>query len=218
MSIRKALVLVAVVMSGLTAWAQDYPKFQAYADYSLVHFNPSKRFTSSHNLNGGGGGIVYNFTHMLGLKIDLQGYGSQTNAFTIPAGSRIGNVTTVAPLRFNANGNLFTYLFGPQIQKHGKFSPFGEVLFGGAHSNVYGNVFKTVGASVAGVGAAPSNNGFSLLAGGGVDINLSHAVAIRPVEVGYLLTRFGNNFTGAGAQSQNNFRYSGGIVFNFGGK
>lgn len=144
--------------------------------------------------------------------MDLQGYGSQTNAFTIPAGSRIGNVVTTAPLRFNANGNLFTYLFGPQIQKHGKFAPFGEVLLGEAHSNVYGNVFKLVG----GIGAAPSNNGFSLLAGGGIDIKLSHAIALRPAEVGYLLTRFGNNFTGAGAQSQNNFRYSGGIVFNFG--
>ena len=53
MSIRKALLIGAVVMIGLTAWAQDYPKFQAYADYSLVHFNPSKAFTTSHNLNGG---------------------------------------------------------------------------------------------------------------------------------------------------------------------
>jgi hypothetical protein len=215
MSIRKALVLIAVVMVGLTAWAQDYPKIQVYADYSLVHFNPSKAFTSSHNLNGGGGGVVFNFTKYVGIKMDLQGYGSQTNAFVIPAGTRVGNVVTAAPLAFNVNGNLFTYLFGPQIQKHGRFAPFGEVLFGGAHSNVYGNVFKIVGITVTGIGAAPSNNGFALLAGGGIDIKLSHAIAVRPAEVGYLLTRFGNNFTGAGAQSQNNFRYSGGIVFQF---
>jgi Outer membrane protein beta-barrel domain len=218
MNFTKVVALIAVVMIGLTAWAQDYPKIQVYGDYSLVHFNPSKRFTSSHNLNGGGGGVVYNFTHMLGIKMDLQGYGSQTDAFVIPAGSRLGNITTASPISVNVNGNLFTYLFGPQIQKHGRFAPFGEVLIGGAHSNLYGNAFKVVGATVAGIGAAPSNNGFALLAGGGIDIKLTHAIAVRPGEFDYLLTRFGNAFTGAGSQNQNNFRYSAGIVFQFGGK
>jgi hypothetical protein len=68
---------------------------------------------------------------------------------------------------------------------------------------------------MAGIGAAPSNNGFSLLAGGGIDIKLSHAIAVRPGEFDYLLTRFRNNFTNQGAQSQNNFRYSAGVVFQF---
>jgi hypothetical protein len=39
-------------------------------------------------------------------------------------------------------GNLFTYLFGPQVKLRAhKFEPFASLLFGGAHTNVYGNAF-----------------------------------------------------------------------------
>ena len=42
-----------------------------------------------------------------------------------------------------ANGNVFTYMFGPQIKKHsGKFQPFGEALFGAAHSNLYAQIYN----------------------------------------------------------------------------
>jgi hypothetical protein len=52
--------------------------------------------------------------------------------------------------------------------------------------------------------------------GGGLDIKVSRVIALRPVEVDYLLTRFGNPITQNNA-NQNSFRYSGGIVFQFGG-
>jgi hypothetical protein len=41
--------------------------------------------------------------------------------------------------------------------------------------------------------------------GGGVDIAVSEHFGIRLVEADYVLTRFGNNFTG-GNNSQSNFR------------
>ncbi len=45
----------------------------------------------------------------------------------------------------NVQGNVFTYMFGPQIKKHsGKLQPFGQALFGAAHSNVYANVVDTI--------------------------------------------------------------------------
>ena len=50
--------------------------------------------------------------------------------------------------------------------------------------------------------------------GGGLDIPLSHSIAFRPVQVDYVLTRFGNGFT-AGNQNQSNFRYQAGIQFRF---
>jgi outer membrane protein OmpA-like peptidoglycan-associated protein len=209
------LPLGIITMIAVTAWAQDYPKVEVGADYSFVRFNPSKAFTTSRDINGGGGSFTYNFTRVFGFKADFQGYGSETSTFLIPAGSRIGSVTTISPVSFTANGNLFTYLFGPQIKRHGRFEPFGEVLVGGAHSNVYANAFKQVGLTVTGIGAAPSNNAFALVAGGGFDIALSRHFALRLAEVDYLLTRFGNNITGN--QNQNSFRYVGGVVFRFGG-
>jgi hypothetical protein len=53
--------------------------------------------------------------------------------------------------------------------------------------------------------------------GGGVDIKVSHSVAIRPAEFDYLLTRFGNPLTNNNA-NQNSFRYQAGVVFEFGGR
>jgi hypothetical protein len=212
MSIRRLFMLGTFLLMGLSAWAQAaYPKVEAYADFSLVRFNPTKRFTNSHTIYGGGGGFTYYFSKVLGVTADFQGYGSQNSSFTIPAGGiSLVPLVPATPTRFNANGNLFTYLFGPQFKVHKhKLEPFGQVLFGGAHSNVYANLSKQPG--LAGIGTAPSQNAFSLLAGGGVDVVVAKHIAIRPVEVGYLLTRFSNRFTGN--QNQNNFRYSAGIVF-----
>jgi len=97
-------------------------------------------FSLRDSLNGGGGTLVFNVNKYLGLKADLQGYGSTTSHFVItprpvfPAGA-------VA----NVQGNLFTYLFGPQIKvRTPKVQPFFHLLFGGAHSNVYANAFKTI--------------------------------------------------------------------------
>ncbi len=213
----KALLLLVVIITiGVSAWSQEYPKVEVGGDFSFVRFNPSKAFTTSQDLYGGGGSFTYNFAKHLGIKADFQGYGSQTSTFFIPAGSTIGPVVTTRPVSVTANGNLFTYLFGPQIKRHGKFEPFVEVLVGGAHSNVYANAFKQVGLTVTGIGAAPSNNAFALVAGGGVDFALSRHFAFRPAEFDYLLTRFGNNITGNN-QNQNSFRYAAGIVFRFGG-
>jgi hypothetical protein len=104
-----------------------------------------------------------------------------------------------------------TYMFGPVIKRRGKLEPFGEVLLGGAHSNLYGNAMTAASA----VGAASDNNAFALTSGVGVDIHLNRAISVRPVEVGYLLTRFSNPFSG-GNKNENSFRYAAGITFNFG--
>jgi hypothetical protein len=93
-----------------------------------------------------------------------------------------------------------------------------EALVGAAHSNVYGSAFKTICQPIAtgcGVSASPSNNGWAVMIGGGIDFPINHVVSIRAAELDYLLTRFGNFFTQANA-NQNNFRYSAGVVFNFG--
>jgi len=95
------------------------------------------------------------------------------------------------------------------------FEPFVETIFGGAHSNFYGNLFKycTSGNCVA-ASKSPSNNAFDFLIGGGNDILVTPKITIRPVQFEYLLTRFGNAFTG-GNNNQSNFRYQAGVVFRF---
>ena len=212
MKIKYAIVFGAILLLGVAAGAQEYPKGEVGFDYSYARYAPSASYTKGHSLNGGGGWAVYNFNEYIGIKMDLQGYGSNHTGFVIPPSTKFPGGGAG-----NVQGNLFTYLFGPQIKvrAHG-FQPFGHLLLGGAHSNVYGNAFKTICQPVAGACAlskSPAGDAFALAFGGGVDIPINKVVSIRPAEIDYLYTRFTNQFTNAG---QNNFRYSAGVNFSFG--
>src|SRR5271157_5311575 len=191
---KNALLLSFVLLPGLTAWAQDYPKVEVDLGYSLINFHPNAAQITSFNLNGGGGGFVYNFTPLFGIKASLK---------NLPGFSG------------SASGNLFTYMFGPQIKKHtGKLQPFGEALFGAAHTNAYGTILKAEEQPVSGNG---SNNGFAMEFGGGLDWAITKTIQIRPVEVDYLYTHFGSNHIVGYSASQNSFKYVGGVNFTFGG-
>lgn len=207
----KAIQLGVILMFlALTAAAQEFPRYETGFDYSFTRFAPSSSYTQGHSLNGGGGSFVININEYLGIKTDLQGYQSTTNAFHIPQNSFF-------PGGFNGtvSGDLFTYMFGPQIKvrAHG-FHPFVHLLFGGAHSNVYGNAYKQICQPIAGgcsFKGQPASDAFAMAFGGGIDIPIGHVVAFRPVEADYLLTRFTNSFTPSSNQS--NFRYAAGLVF-----
>ncbi len=206
MKITKAMVLGAVLLLGLAAWGQEFPRAELGFDYSYARFNPSAPYTQGHSLNGGGGSATFNLTQYFGIKAELQGYGSTLVGFKVPS------TNTFPGLTGNVQGNLFTYLFGPQVKiRSEKVQPFVHVLFGGAHSNVYAHAYNVVCGSSCGV-AAPSSDAFAMVAGGGIDIPITKMIAIRPAGIDYLLTRFNNPLTGT--NNQNNFRYTAGVVFN----
>ena len=210
----KCSLIATIVLLTISAWSQEFPAGELGFDYSYARFAPNHAFTQGHSLNGGGGSVVFNLNQFLGIKMDLQGYGSNTSTFVFAPSLNFPTGATA-----NVQGNLFTYLFGPQIKYHGsKVQPFVHLLFGGAHSNVYGNAFKNICQPLVGACAfskAPANNAFAMAFGGGVDIPIGHTISIRPVEIDYLFTDFTNQFNNA---HQNNVRYSGGINFNLGSR
>ena len=63
-----------------------------------------------------------------------------------------------------------------------------------------------------GTGILVSRNttGFAMAVGGTLDIRLNHAVAFRPIQLDYFLTRVNNSF------NQNNLRYGAGVIFTLG--
>lgn len=213
MKITKSTLLGAVLLLATAVWAQDFPRAEVAVDYSYARYAPSAAYTQGHSLNGAGGAAVYNINRYLGIKMDLQGYGSNTSRFVIPSTVNIPGGGTA-----NVSGNLFTYLFGPQVKlRTPKLQPWGQLLFGGAHSNVYGNAFKNICQPLPGAcrfSTAPAGNAFAMAFGGGVDIPITNTISFRPGEVDYLLTNFRNQFNGS---NQNNFRYSAGVNFSFGG-
>jgi len=206
----KVVQLAATFMLfGLNVWAQEFPRVEVGADYSYGRFIPTRDARTPYSLNGGGGSLVVNINEFLGIKMDLQGYKSTTRDFVIPAG-----VNFPSGAQGSISGDLFTYLFGPEIKvrTHG-VHPFAHILFGAAHSNVYGNAYKTICQPIVGGCAfrgSPASDAFAMAIGGGVDIPLSHSISFRPAEVDYLLTHFTNQFAN---NVQNNFRYSAGFVF-----
>lgn len=198
-------ILAVVLIATFAAVAQEFPKAEVAVGYSFINVHPNLSPITSFNVNGGGGALVYNLTPLIGIKADFFGY---------TQGSGLRNQLEKLGYAGQVNGNLFTYMFGPQFKKHnGKLQPFGEALFGAAHTNAYASIYDAVHGVTTG---SSNNNAFAMQFGGGLDFALTPHIQIRPAEVDYLYTRFGfngTNYTGA----QNNFRYMVGANFTFGG-
>jgi hypothetical protein len=100
--------------------------------------------------------------------------------------------------------HLYTFMGGPvvRIANKGRCQPFVHALFGEAH--VVGAV------SLAGLAGSVtgSNNGFAVVLGGGLDIKVAPLIGIRPVQFDFLQTHVAGS-------SENNFRYSAGVVLRF---
>ena len=137
------------------------------------------RFDGGENANGWNAAGTVNLNRWLGVTADFSG------VYTSEDGVKFSN---------------YTYTFGPTVSLRGApmITPFAHALFGGVHSSA------AIAAGGANVSASAS--GFAALVGGGVDINFSHHLAIRPVQVDWMLLH------NSGGTSNNNARISAGIV------
>ncbi|HTT61485.1 MAG TPA: outer membrane beta-barrel protein [Bryobacteraceae bacterium] len=96
------------------------------------------------------------------------------------------------------NAKAHTYTFGPTFAlRRGRVTAFAHVLFGGFH------------ASAGFGGLSTSTNGFTMMAGGGVDASLTPHVSVRVFQTDWLLWRT------MGVTERKNARVSTGLVFCF---
>jgi outer membrane immunogenic protein len=174
----------------LPAGAQSVPVAEAGLSYNYVHTNAPPGDCGCISLNGGSGSIAYNFSRSFSAVADL---GAQHASNIAPAGSDL---------------TLTSYLFGPRysLRNRTRFTPFGQVLLGGAHAS--GSLAPGNG------GLSGGSNAFAMVAGGGLDIGLTHHIAIRAIEADYYMTRFNNGVN----DRQNNLRLGAGLVFRFGNR
>lgn len=101
------------------------------------------------------------------------------------------------------NDRLFTYMFGPRFNwRHSRLTPYVQFLFGGGH------VWNNLGS------ATTTQTSFALASGGGLDYRLSKHIAIKPIQVEYVMTQI-NSTDGFGSH-QNDVRYSAGVVLQLG--
>jgi len=207
-------VMAAALLFAAAAAATEVPRYEVYAGYDFVRFNPNSGFIPSFNANGGSGQFIYNFNKWIGAVFDA------------------GAVTKGVLGGFSVDTTVANFVAGPRVQWHSeRWIPFGEVLFGGAYATTSTQIFllpAVVPAALApGLVIPPglpvsarlgaSNTDFAMLAGGGLDIKLSKHISFRPVEADYYLTRMPSFLTNNNTTNRNNFRDSGGITFMFGG-
>ena len=191
-----AVVVGSLLAFGAVASAQEAaetPRVEFSVNYSYLRDNPGG-FLPAYNANGGFGTVQYNLSKSFGLVADL-------------GANYVGTANGV-----NFSNTQFEYLFGPRYTwRHSRFSPFVQTLFGGER---YSNGFNPQ-SEFALTGA--SQNNFAIAFGGGLDITVTNHLAVRPIQVDYLMTQFspggGNAIT-----ASNNIRYSAGVVFRLGSK
>jgi hypothetical protein len=211
MKARNAILCGIVLLLGTAAFPQ---MFEVYGEYSYLRFNPTLSGLNNRSFNGGGGGATFYFAKFLGIKGEVMGYGSTTWTTTFASPVTLPNGATIPAGTYSSQGNMFTYLFGPILKiPIPKVTPFGELLFGGSNTNGYTNLIKSINAGGGTISATGTQHPFTMALGGGLDISLSHRVAIRPIEIDYMLSRYSNPLTSTG--NQNNFRYNAGIVLKF---
>src|SRR5271168_4958549 len=103
----KYAALSAGLLVGVCASAQDVPKVEVPVGFSFVNVHPNLDPITSFNVFGGGGQIDFNFGNYFGIKADFMGY---------TQGSGLRNQLEKHGFVGAANGNVFTYMFGPQIK------------------------------------------------------------------------------------------------------
>jgi peptidoglycan-associated lipoprotein len=187
-----ALLLLAFGCSAITplsAQAQSASRMDIGVDYNYVWSNAPPGGCGCFSLNGGNVWAAFNFKRSLGIVAEL-------------ASQHASDVSGTS-----ADLTVTSYLAGPRYRWTGArhFTPFAQVLVGGAHAS---------GALAPGSsGLAGSANAFAMIAGSGLDIGLTRHIALRAFEVDYYLTRFDNGVN----DHQNNLRIAAGVVIRFGG-
>jgi hypothetical protein len=211
---KKSLLLALAILFATAAFAQDAPKVEVAADYSYFR-EPQGGFLPSSSLNGGGVSAAYYFFKHVGLKAEFQDYGTYGQSITVPASTQGCN--SLSDCQLSVSGSVFTYTVGPVLRFHVKrFEPFAEVMVGGAHNNIYRNIYNacTAQGECINLSKLPNNTALDFVIGGGLDLPFREHFSFRLVQIDYVRTSFGNSLV-IGNSTQDNLRAQAGIVVRF---
>ncbi|MCI0349811.1 MAG: porin family protein [Acidobacteriales bacterium] len=189
----RKLVMISVVLFGFTAVgvAQDtVPAFDIFGGYSYLNTEDVVPAPFSVDLSGHGWDLAgtAHLNNWFGVTADLSGY--YTDVF-------VGGA--------NVDVSAHNFLFGPTVSyRTSKYTPFAHSLFGASRASVDLGFLAPFGFSA-------TDTAFAMALGGGVDWHLNERWSVRPVQLDYLMTRFASD-------TQNNLRFSIGVVVRFGSR
>jgi hypothetical protein len=190
----KTFLLGTLLVAGVASAQEltETPKLEVGVNYTYTRVNPGGAL-NSYNANGGSAYAEYNFNKVFGLVADMGGtYTGTVNGFPL-------------------DSTTFDYLFGPRFNlRHSRYTFYVQTLVGGERLS------NGLNPGAAFPFLAASQNDFAAALGGGVDVALTNHIAVKPIQVEYLMSEVSPagplNFV------QNNLRYSAGLVFRLGSK
>ncbi len=186
------------------------PRWELFVGYTYLRVFPTVGFGNRiYWLNGGSTSIAFNLNQLPRDWLATSEALTKTRLHDHD-GQSTGQATA-AHMRQSDGGSAYTFLGGPRVslRSHLRLTPFAQALFGVMHAT-------QVSLCPNCTSILPAQNAFTLTAGGGLDIRLTHRIAIRAVQGEYFMTRFDNLATGK-TSPQNDVRLSTGLVFRFGG-
>ena len=226
---RMSKTLLVLFLGSLSAWSQT-PHYQLFVGGSgiFVHASgaeaaavtgTSDAFLQQHNLNfnlyGWEVSAVENVKPWLGGEIEASGnYGTPQPNFLCSASSISNGLSclTSNPLHPGAITKLHTFEFGPRFRFNtgGRVSLFVHALAGPGH--ISGSISRSAIFLPSDIllpqGFSKTSTALTVVAGGGIDLNVSPRFAIRVIQVDYVMTRFYS-------QRQDLGRASAGVIWSF---
>jgi opacity protein-like surface antigen len=203
---KRSITIFALGLAAVLAASAQETRMETFLGYTFVRMNSATN-VPSFDANGGSGQFVYNFKPWLGAVADL---GAVHTGY-------IGNAIV--------DTTISNFLFGPRyaMRKHKHFTPYVQMLWGGAHVSA-SNLVQGVTPPANGIPGQPvtgrlnaSQTAFAFTLGGGVDLKISKHVSFRPIGVDWYLTRF-QNLRSQNDNNQNNLRYTTGFNFTYGAR
>jgi opacity protein-like surface antigen len=201
---RKLLLIAFVCLTAFGASAQRAELFGGYS-YMRAGYLPIQP-VGTVNLNGWDASIAYKPIRWIGLVADVGGtYGSARSL-----GPLVGCPAVLCSGPNNVSTSSYTVLFGPRLYVPiGRVTPFIHVMAGAVHVS---NSGETTNALTSALGTLTDTSVATAL-GGGLDFRVIPGLAIRVAQLDYIRTGlFSIPVLG---NSQNNFRFSTGVVFRF---
>ena len=207
-SMRRTLLLIAVMSLFLPASAQNTPQWELFGGFQYGRVDTSTILAGSvsfaPHVNATGwdvsGGESAN--RWLGGVIDFSGNYNTKNSLLLQ--------TSTATVTLNTKVRVYTYMAGPQFsyRRSSRLQPFARVMVGAATFQTLANTFDN-GVALPG-GSKATENGFAFGPGGGVDFLLFHHVGLRAAG-DYIRTYIASG-------TEDNYRVSAGLVFRIGNR
>jgi opacity protein-like surface antigen len=128
-------------------------------------------------------GMNYSWLHVNSANYDHQRTGNGGSGYFVynltPMVGLVGDFGGYANTRTGINDKALTYLFGPRFTwRHSRWNPYVQFLFGGAYAWSGPNDNSN------------TQNAFAMASGGGLDYVLTKHIAIKPIQVEYVMTQF----------------------------